>query len=194
MPVEAHRLVLREHQHLAQAAVEAVGEREVDDAVAAAEGHRRLGPVARQRLQPRAFAAGQDHRQDVLHATLSHAWSTPEHVPERVILSLRQCGLKALSRLPAGSNVPRVSIAAPTSRRRCERCTYQPRPNSTRQSDRTLVDPLPVPQLEDTAVPTGDGRGRTSPAGVLVEQPLDGLRAESSRARANAESSSTSRE
>ncbi len=65
MPVEAHRLVLREHQDLAQAAVEAVGEREIDDPISPAERDRRLGPVARQRLQPRAFAAGQNDGQHV---------------------------------------------------------------------------------------------------------------------------------
>ena len=67
VPVEAHRLVLREDQVLANAAVEAVREREVDDAIDAAERHRRLGAVAGQRLQPRTLAAGQDHRQDFLH-------------------------------------------------------------------------------------------------------------------------------
>ena len=53
--VEAHRLVLREHENPAQAAVEAVRQREVDDAIDAAKRHRRLGPVARQRPQPRPF-------------------------------------------------------------------------------------------------------------------------------------------
>ena len=71
MPVEAHRLVLREHQNLAQAAVEAVGEREIDDPIHAAERHGRLGPIARQRLQPRAFAAGQNYRQHVVSLGLS---------------------------------------------------------------------------------------------------------------------------
>ena len=67
VPVEAHRLVLREDQVLANAAVEAIREREVDDAIDAAERHRRLGAVAGQRLQPRTLAAGQDHREDFLH-------------------------------------------------------------------------------------------------------------------------------
>src|SRR5207247_3563458 len=63
VPVEAHRLVLREQQHLAEVAVDAVGECEVDDPVAAAERHGRLGPVAGQRLRTRPLAAGQDDRQ-----------------------------------------------------------------------------------------------------------------------------------
>ena len=66
MPVEAHRLVLREHQDLPQAAVEAVGQREIDDPIRPAERHGRLGAVARQRLQPRSFAAGQNDGQHVL--------------------------------------------------------------------------------------------------------------------------------
>ena len=55
VPVEAHRLVLREHQNPPQAAVEAVREREIDDAVDAAKRHGRLGPIARQRPEPRPF-------------------------------------------------------------------------------------------------------------------------------------------
>ncbi len=42
VPVEAHRLVLREHQHLPQAAVQAVGQREIDDPIHPAERHGRL--------------------------------------------------------------------------------------------------------------------------------------------------------
>ncbi len=67
VPVEAHGLVLREDEHLPHAAVEAVGEREIDDPVGAAEGHGRLGPVARERFQPRTLAAGQHDGQYALH-------------------------------------------------------------------------------------------------------------------------------
>ena len=74
VPVEAHRLVLREHQDPAHAAVEAVREREVDDPVDAAERHGRLGPVARQRLQPRALAACQHDRQNILHRCSRPPW------------------------------------------------------------------------------------------------------------------------
>ena len=52
---------------LAQIAVDAVGQREVDDAIQAAERHGRLGAVARQRLQACALAAGQNQRQNVFH-------------------------------------------------------------------------------------------------------------------------------
>ena len=67
VPVEAAGLVLGEDQRLADVAVEAIGEREVDDAIDAAEGHGRLGAVAGQRFQPRPLAAGQNHRENFLH-------------------------------------------------------------------------------------------------------------------------------
>ena len=65
--VEAAGLVLGQDEDLAQAAVDAVGQGEVDDAVQAAERDGRLGPVAGERLEPRAPAAGQDDGQDVTH-------------------------------------------------------------------------------------------------------------------------------
>ena len=65
--IQAHRLVLREHENAAQAAVEAIRQREIDDAIDAAKRHGRLGPIARQRPQPRSFAPGQYDRQNFLH-------------------------------------------------------------------------------------------------------------------------------
>jgi hypothetical protein len=65
---EAHRLVLGEHQDFANAAVEAVRQREVDNPVDAAERHGRLGAIAGEGFKARSFAAGQNHRQDVFHA------------------------------------------------------------------------------------------------------------------------------
>ena len=47
------------------AGVHDVGQREVDQPVDAAERHRRLGPVGRQRHQPLALAAREDDRQDL---------------------------------------------------------------------------------------------------------------------------------
>jgi len=44
--IERERLVLREDVDAAQAGVDAVGERDVDDAILAAEGNCRLGAVA----------------------------------------------------------------------------------------------------------------------------------------------------
>ena len=53
--------------------VDAVGEREVDDAVGAAEGHRGLGAVARERVQPLARPARQQHRHHVPQQEDVHA-------------------------------------------------------------------------------------------------------------------------
>ena len=68
MPVEAVRLVLREHDDLEVARVHDVGQGEVDQPVDAAERHRGLGAVGGQRHQPLALATGQHDRQDVLPA------------------------------------------------------------------------------------------------------------------------------
>ena len=75
VPVEAVRLVLREHDDLQVAGVDDVGEREVDQPVDPGERHRRLRPVGRQRHQPLALPAGEDDGEDVL-AVRSAMWST----------------------------------------------------------------------------------------------------------------------
>ena len=72
VPVETHRLVLGQHEDLAQPTIQAVGEGKVDDPISAAKRHRRLGPVSRERIQSRALAPGQDHRDYlVLHVASS---------------------------------------------------------------------------------------------------------------------------
>ena len=63
--VEALGLVLGGDEDLAQARVDAVGEREVDDPVRPAEGHRRLGALAGERVEPLAGAAGEQDRDHV---------------------------------------------------------------------------------------------------------------------------------
>ena len=65
--VEARRVVLRQHEHAAQAAVDAVGERDVDQPVLAGERDGGLGAVARERVQARAGAAAQDDGDRVVH-------------------------------------------------------------------------------------------------------------------------------
>ncbi len=66
---ERERLVLHRDEDLAQARVDAVAQREVDDAVGAAEIDRRLGPLLGERVQTFAGASGQNHDDDiVLHA------------------------------------------------------------------------------------------------------------------------------
>ena len=59
------RLVLRQDEDAAEAAVDAVGQGEVDDAVEPAERHGRLGPVAGERFEPGALAAREDDGQHV---------------------------------------------------------------------------------------------------------------------------------
>ena len=59
--VEQQRLVLREHADGVDAGVGAVGQREVDDAVLAAERDAGLGDLRRERVQPRALPAGKQH-------------------------------------------------------------------------------------------------------------------------------------
>ena len=63
--VQRVALVLREHDDPVIAGVDQVRQREVDQAVVAAEGHRRLGPVQRQRRQALALAAREDDREHV---------------------------------------------------------------------------------------------------------------------------------
>jgi hypothetical protein len=57
-------LVLRDDVQLVDARVDEVRQHDVDDAIAAAEGHRRLGAVTRERVEPLSFSAGQDDADD----------------------------------------------------------------------------------------------------------------------------------
>ena len=65
--VERQRLVLRQDVDLAQVGVDAVGQRDVDDAIDAAEGDGRLGAVASQRVQALSRAASQQDSQGFSH-------------------------------------------------------------------------------------------------------------------------------
>ena len=67
MAIEAEGFVLRENEHTAQVAVEAVREGDVDDAVNGAKGHGGLGAIARQRPQALALAASQEHANRIFH-------------------------------------------------------------------------------------------------------------------------------
>ena len=53
-----------------QAAIEAIGEGEVDNPICAAKGYRRFRPVSSQRLQSRSFPARENHRHDLIHQSL----------------------------------------------------------------------------------------------------------------------------
>ena len=62
--VEAVALVLRQHDDPAEAGVDEVREREVDQPVVAAEGDGGLRAIGRQRCEPLAFPAGKDDGED----------------------------------------------------------------------------------------------------------------------------------
>ncbi len=62
--LQRRALVLGEHLDLAQPGVDEVGEDEVDDAVAAAERDRRLGPLVGERPEAPPLPTRQDHHQN----------------------------------------------------------------------------------------------------------------------------------
>ncbi len=65
--IQASRLVLRQDQHPAKTAVDAVGEREVNDPIKPAKGDRRFRPIASQGVQPCPLAASQNQGENVSH-------------------------------------------------------------------------------------------------------------------------------
>ena len=67
VPVERRRVELRQHVDPLEAGVQAVAERDVDQPVLAADRHRGLRSQVGERKQPRAAAAAEDDRQDVVH-------------------------------------------------------------------------------------------------------------------------------
>ena len=70
--VEAHGVELRKHVNALHAAVDAIGERHVDDAVLARQRDCRFGAVAGQRKEPRAAASAENQSQYTLHAHVDH--------------------------------------------------------------------------------------------------------------------------
>ena len=71
MTVERERLVLGKDEHPAQAGIDAVGERDVDDAVVSAEGHGWFGAVAGKRKEPFSGSARKQNTQCVFHVRMS---------------------------------------------------------------------------------------------------------------------------
>ena len=61
VPVQRQRLVLRQDVNLAQSRVDAIGQRDIDDAVMPAKRYGRLGPVASEWEQPLACPAGKQY-------------------------------------------------------------------------------------------------------------------------------------
>ena len=70
--VQAERFVLGEDENAAQVGVDAVGKRDVNDAVKRAEGHRGLGAVARERPKAFPLASGKKYGDSVLHGCFGH--------------------------------------------------------------------------------------------------------------------------
>ena len=73
--VEQQRLVLREHADGVDAGVGAVGQREVDDAVLAAERETGLGDLRREGIQPRALPAREQHGDTVFFQGMRSSFS-----------------------------------------------------------------------------------------------------------------------
>ena len=65
--VEAFRVELSEHEHVPQSRVEAVADGDVDEAILAADGNRRLRAFEREGKQARPASAAQDDCQYVVH-------------------------------------------------------------------------------------------------------------------------------
>ena len=129
--VQALGLVLGGDEDLPEAGVDAVGEREVDDPVGAAEGDRGLGAVAGQGIEPLARAPRQEHRHDVAQQKDVH--------PGRPVLSpsawLRH--IRVLSTTRAGEP------SAPTIRSGRHAMSYSPGSTSERSRPSTITTPAP---------------------------------------------------
>src|SRR6267154_2759568 len=67
VPVQAQRFVLGQNEDAPQIRIDAIGKRDVDDAIQPAERHRRLRPIARQRPQSFALPSGQEYPNGILH-------------------------------------------------------------------------------------------------------------------------------
>ena len=76
MAAERERLVLERDEDPAQAGVDAVAQREIDDPVRTTEIHRRLGAFLGQRIQPFPDAAGQDHYENLVEHSAPFCFRT----------------------------------------------------------------------------------------------------------------------
>ena len=74
--VQAECLVLSKDEDAAEIRIDAVGERDVDDAVERAEGNGRLGAVASERPEAFALASGKQYDDGIPH--IGH-WLPPRH-------------------------------------------------------------------------------------------------------------------
>ena len=63
---------MRQDKDAAEIAVDAIGERDVDDSIYPAEGDRRLGAVARERPEALALPSGEEYPDGIAH--VGHGW------------------------------------------------------------------------------------------------------------------------
>ena len=78
VPVERRRIELRQHEDPPDVGVQAVADRDVDQPVLAADRHRRLRSMLRERKQPRALAAAENERENfVVHGHRCQQMRTP---------------------------------------------------------------------------------------------------------------------
>ena len=128
--VEAVALVLREHDDLQVAGVGEVRQDEVDDPVAAAVGHGRLGPVGSQRRQPPALTAGQDDDENLRLSHSARYVRTPCRRPARRYNSTC-CGRRLLPRPVDGHAAALHRGASARLRVRLAPCGAAPSINAT---------------------------------------------------------------
>ena len=76
--VEALRVELGEHEHVAQIGVQAVADRDVDEPVLAADRNGRLRALEGQRKEARPASAPEDDRQHVVHVHVLHHNHRPD--------------------------------------------------------------------------------------------------------------------
>jgi hypothetical protein len=67
MPMQADRHELRQHVNAIDAAVDAIGQRDIDQTVFAGQGHGRFGAIFCQRIESRAPAAAQYQCDHIAH-------------------------------------------------------------------------------------------------------------------------------
>ena len=109
VPVEAVGLVLREHDDVQVPRVDDVRQGEVDQAVQAPEGHRRLGSVGSQGHQAFAFPTCEDDSEDArrCHASTLGPRRGPSEARAAHALACRE---KSRSSVPVGEGMVRVRV------------------------------------------------------------------------------------
>src|ERR1700678_3392019 len=68
LTIQRQRLVLREDKNAAQAGIDTVRKRDVDDAIDAAEGHGRFGAIASKGIEALSSASGEQNSERIFHS------------------------------------------------------------------------------------------------------------------------------